>query len=310
MGPNPAKEVQRRRIPKRKPDFLRTDEVPRVLDALDDRWRPLFATAIYTGLRKGELLGLTKAKVDLRGRLLYVGRSYSRNTTKGQHEEAIPIATEVVPFLRYAMDASPSDLVFPRPDGSMMREDVDVENVLRRALARAGIVLTYQHVCRRKGCGHSELAQEADLRHCPKCNMKLWPKAKVRPIRFHDLRHTTASLLLMAGANPAAVQRILRHSDPRITTEVYGHLVPDYLRAEIDRLSFGIQPPAPPSKDSQAVAGSATAFGPPVVQGPVDGTEEPAAGPENPSKVAELKLWARQDSNLLPPAPEAGALSR
>jgi integrase len=64
----------------------------------------------------------------------------------------------------------------------------------------------------------------------------------VRPIRFHDLRHTTASLLLMAGANPAAVQRILRHSDPRLTTEVYGHLVPDYLRAEIDRLSFGISP--------------------------------------------------------------------
>lgn len=74
--------------------------------------------------------------------------------------------------------------------------------------------------------------------------MKLWPKAKVRPIRFHDLRHTTASLLLMAGANPAAVQRILRHSDPRITTEVYGHLVPDYLRrAEIDRLSFGLRAP-------------------------------------------------------------------
>lgn len=40
LGPNPAKEVQRRRIPKRKPDFLRTDEVPRVLDALDERWRP------------------------------------------------------------------------------------------------------------------------------------------------------------------------------------------------------------------------------------------------------------------------------
>jgi hypothetical protein len=43
---------------------------------------------------------------------------------------------------------------------------------------------------------------------------------------------------MMAGANPAAVQRILRHSDPRITTEVYGHLAPGYLRAEIDRLHF------------------------------------------------------------------------
>jgi integrase len=168
MGPNPAKEVQRRRIPKRKPDFLRTHEVPRVLDALDDRWRPLFATAIYTGMRKGELLGLTKGKVDLGGRLIYVGRSYDRSTTKGQHEEAVPIASELVPFLRYAIEASPSELVFPRPDGSMMREDVDIENVLRRALARAGIVLGYQHVCRRKGCGHEQVAQDAELRCCPK----------------------------------------------------------------------------------------------------------------------------------------------
>src|SRR3954452_600093 len=69
--------------------------------------------------------------------------------------------------------------------------------------------------------------------------MKLWPKAKVRRIRFHDLRHTTASLLMMAGVNPGAVQRILRHSDSRITTETYGHLQPDYLRSEIDRLCFG-----------------------------------------------------------------------
>jgi hypothetical protein len=43
---------------------------------------------------------------------------------------------------------------------------------------------------------------------------------------------------MMAGANPAAVQRILRHSDPRITTEVYGHLTPGYLKEEVNRLSF------------------------------------------------------------------------
>ncbi len=35
------------------------------------------------------------------------------------------------------------------------------------------------------------------------------------------------------------MQRILRHSDPKPTTEVYAHLAPEYLRAEVDRLSFG-----------------------------------------------------------------------
>jgi len=140
--------------------------------------------------------------------------------------------------------------------------------------------------------------------------MKLWPKAKVRPIGFHDLRHTTASLLLTAGANPPAVQRILRHSDPRITTEVYGHLVPDYLRAEIDRLSFGVRPPAPPCKDSQFVAARTTEFGPPLVQTAATTTRARSRSSDDASDIANLQLWARRDSNSLPPAPEAGALSR
>src|SRR3954452_23842766 len=53
------------------------------------------------------------------------------------------------------------------------------------------------------------------------------------------LRHSTASLLLMAGADISAVQKILRHTDPRLTTETYGHLEPNYLRQQIDRLSLG-----------------------------------------------------------------------
>jgi len=114
--------------------------------------------------------------------------------------------------------------------------------VLRRSLKHAGIVEGWQHVCRKRGCGHAELAPDDQLRRCPTHGMKLWPKARVRRIRSHDLRHTTASLLMMAGVNPGAVQRILRHSDPRITTETYGHLQPDYLRNEIDRLRFGTAP--------------------------------------------------------------------
>jgi hypothetical protein len=87
--------------------------------------------------------------------------------------------------------------------------------------------------------GHSEKAPDAELRRCPKDQAKLWPKPQVRPLRFHDMRHAAGSFLMMAGANPAAVQRILRHSDPRLTTERYGHLAPNYLRAEVDRLNFG-----------------------------------------------------------------------
>jgi excisionase family DNA binding protein len=92
---------------------------------------------------------------------------------------------------------------------------------------------------------------------------------------------------MMAGANPAAVQRILRHSDPRITTEVYGHLAPGYLRSEIDRLSFGPPPPGTqPDPPPGAPAGSNV---PPVCQDPLDallGTTWPGEEPAGDGGLA------------------------
>jgi hypothetical protein len=147
-----------------------------------------------------------------------------------------------------------------------MRPDVNLEGVLRSSLARAGIVLSYEHVCRKKRCTHQERTPDAALRKCPTHKFKLWPKAVVSPIRFHDLRHTTGSLLMMAGVNPAAVQRILRHHDPRITTEIYGHLEPGYLRAEIDRLRF--EPPVVEASDEAIAVANAPPFAASLLQGP------------------------------------------
>jgi hypothetical protein len=156
---------------------------------------------------------------------------------------------ELVPHLRGAIADSPSDLVFPRPDGSPWPEGTDLVSILRTALRRAGFVTGYVHKCRRKGCGYQEPAQDANSGRCPNCNMKLWPSGQVAPLRFHDTRHTTAALLLRFGASPAAVQKHMRHSDIRITLETYGHVGEDFefLRREVDRLSFSpaSTPPTP-----------------------------------------------------------------
>src|SRR5208283_3603212 len=292
-----------RRTPKRLPDYLHVDEVAPVLCAVSARWRPLFAAAIYTGMRKGELLGLRKTDVDLVDRLITVCRSYSRDTTKGGRTEAVPVASELVPYLKEAITQSPStELVFPKEDGSMMSMETPLEAVLRAALGRAGIVTGYRHTCRRQNCGHIERAADGDLRRCPKCRMKLWPRALVRPIRFHDLRHTTASLLMMAGANPAAVQRILRHSDPRITTEVYGHLSPDYLRREIDLLAFGSpanDPGSAPVSDPES-----DAFGAIVVQEPINAL--PARSEDSPNTLENQAVTAVGAAGLEPTTPGFG----
>ena len=243
---------------------------------------------------KGELFGLRKSDIDFDAALIIVRRSYDRDRTKGAHEEGIPIADELAPYLKHAIGSSPSHLVFPKTDGTMMSEDTKLEGVLRRALGRAGIVTGFEHVCRKKGCGYREATTNAAPRRCPKDKMKLWVKPQVRPIRFHDLRHTTGSLLFQTGANPAAVQRILRHSDPRITTEVYGHLAPDYLKAEVDRLRFGaaslpsqLPQSAPPSTEPAA----AVAAGGDRTVTRSEATAEPFAA------------YVLQDAQTAPPTP-------
>jgi integrase len=52
-------------------------------------------------------------------------------------------------------------------------------------------------------------------------------RAKLRHIRFHDLRHTFASLLIHANVHPKRIQALMGHSTIRITMDVYGHLMHD-----------------------------------------------------------------------------------
>ncbi len=290
-GANPVKEVRRRAIPKRVPEFLRAHEVPLVLLHTPPRWKPLMATAIYTGLRRGELLGLRKCDVDLRSRLLTVARSYDRDTTKGSHADVIPIATELVPYLRTAIDSARGELVFPDAEGKMLSSHTPIEEVLRRAMKWANIVEGFEHRCRRKGCGHRERAADATLRRCPEHRHKLWPVAIVRAIRFHDLRHSTASLLMMAGANPGAVQQILRHRDPRVT-QTYSHLAPGFLRAEIDRLRFEPEQHEEPTSQplSAAVGAPDHADGAMVVQASSEGPAEPSLAHDDPREIPAKNL--------------------
>jgi integrase len=55
-------------------------------------------------------------------------------------------------------------------------------------------------------------------------------------VRFHDLRHTCAALLIAQGAHPKAIQAHLGHSSIQVTMDRYGHLFPDALEQLADRL--------------------------------------------------------------------------
>ncbi len=69
----------------------------------------------------------------------------------------------------------------------------------------------------------------------------LLKKADLPEVRFHDLRHSAASLLLSAGVHPKVVQELLGHSNISITMDVYSHVLPSMQHDAIERLNKAIQ---------------------------------------------------------------------
>ena len=186
----------------------------------------------------------------------------------------------------------------------MRPRNTALQDVLRRALARAGLVNGYEHSCRRckaRRAPHVEHHADDATRYCPVCRMKLWPKPVHRRLRFHDLRGTTATLLARGGAPLVVAQRILRHSDPRLTANVYSRVDLGDLREGLNRIAI---PPMP----MLAIASSASPLVPPVSPRGLVGETK---GLKPPSKTAELQarsLSGRLDLNQRPLAPQASAL--
>src|SRR5947199_6041691 len=87
-------------------------------------------------------------------------------------------------------------------------------------------------------------------------------RAGLRHIRFHDLRHTYASLLIAQGAHPKYIQAQLGHASIQTTLDRYGHVMPEIHQAEarkLDRLVFGDG--SVPRPSDLAVAGVGTPAG-------------------------------------------------
>jgi integrase len=97
-------------------------------------YQDMFACAVYTGLRRGELVALQKRDIDLEAGTIRVGRSWEADTTKGGAEALLPIHPELRPYLEHAIGRSPSELVFPRASGQMFSRHVDLASILRRAM--------------------------------------------------------------------------------------------------------------------------------------------------------------------------------
>lgn len=237
-GPNPFDMVDRKKETKKKHRRLSLEEVRVMLPRLrfDRRVQALFM--IYLGPRPGEERGLKKRDVDLRAGTILIHRSYGRDSTKTGKERFIPIPEGLWPWLEDAVRSSPHrELVFPAPNGKM-----DVNNkmsrTLRLALAEAGIVEGYTHICRRKGCDYRDERPDNTAADCPKCEFKLWASPQYVATRWYDLRHSSATLHRRAGADPLAIQILLGHAPESLTDSLYTDMTIDDLRRELGKLEI------------------------------------------------------------------------
>jgi integrase len=201
-------EIDERPHPvRRRQRVLGRDEIGRLLAACPMRYRPLIVTALYTGMRTSELLGLTWQDIDLAGGVLHVRAQLARaHRGKPARRVApktraairdIPLVPQLARELREHQHASPGSSatgwVFATGNGTPLGH--------RNAQSR--------------GLGHA--ARLAGLEDGG------WP-----PLRFHDLRHTFAShLIIDLALDVAQVSRILGHAQVTTTLNIYTHLFDD-----------------------------------------------------------------------------------
>ena len=206
LDANPAQYAERPRAEDQEMQILTPPEIRRLLDAADEPVRTLLLCAVLTGMRRGELLGLRWEDIDLESHRIFVRRALWRGKFVTPKSRRSRRTIDLAPTLRAALAKFPSrfqgGLVFCSPDGEPINPDTFAQRDWARALRRA----------------------------------------ELRRIRFHDLRHTYASLLIAQGAHPKYIQTQLGHASIQTTLDRYGHLMPDVHAAEarkLDRLVFG-----------------------------------------------------------------------
>lgn len=149
-------------------------------------------SAIMSGARQGELLELKWSDVDWEDSQIHIQRSFNKGrfySTKTQtSNRKIDLGPAMMTELkrwRLACTKNRLNLVFPNESGNPMNYSNAVNRYFKPALL----------------------------------------KAKLPPMRWHDFRHTFASLLIHQGENPKYIQSQLGHSSPTVTWNVYSHLM-------------------------------------------------------------------------------------
>jgi integrase len=168
-------------------------EAMRLVAAVPDEDRGLWGTAMFAGLRLGELQALQVDGVDLAAGTIRVERGW--DAKEGMIELKSKAGKRRVPIL-----------------GAL--RDVLLDHLARTG--RTGSDLVFGRTAERP-FDPSTVQKRAD---------KAWKKAGLERITAHGCRHSYGSILIAAGVNPNAIQTFMGHASITVTYDIYGHLLP------------------------------------------------------------------------------------
>jgi integrase len=189
-----------------------------IAGAKQERLAALFVLAINLGMRRGECLGLPWRHVDLDKGTLYVGQALQRIAGRLQ-------------IVQLKTRKAYRTLTLPQSVVAALRahRTRQLEERLAAGPAWQGSDLVFT-----TGTGSAY-----DPRNVLRDHQRILTRAQLPRIRFHDLRHTCATLLLMKGVQPHTVSEMLGHSSIVITLSLYGHVLPS-MRNEAARVMESI----------------------------------------------------------------------
>jgi integrase len=186
---------------------LSTDETRRLLDAAaEDRLEALYVLAVHTGMRQGEMLALRWQDVDIENAVLSVRRTLTRRGGKVAFgEPKTKKSRRSIRLTPQAVDALRAHLERQLRDMEILGDHYQDQGLI--FTTDTGAPINPSNLRQRS---FTPLLKRAGLPH----------------MRFHDLRHTCATLLLSRGVHPKFVQELLGHATIAITLDTYSHVMP------------------------------------------------------------------------------------
>ena len=196
-----------------RPEIPSKPELQAIIAGAEGRWRPLFLTAIFCGLRASEIRGLRWADVDFDARQIKVCQRADAFHAIGRLKSqagyrSIPTPPMVTNALREWKLVCPKgelDLVFPSGSGKVESHSNIVQRGFEPIQMAAGIV--------KQQPGKDANGQPIMV--------------SVTKYGMHSLRHACASLWIESGKNAKRIQTLMGHSTIQMTYDVYGHLFAD-----------------------------------------------------------------------------------